>query len=178
MVSRPRVKAFSENLGRHSLIHRRTGRKVHHAMRGQAKRGMMRPRRGLLRVAALLATVTMLIGVVRAGGRYFYCPMMHVVIDAPCCAGDRRSSSDEDRADSVEMRSSDCCEEHVLRKLPSGAVSPAPPVFDAPLVAVISAVAVTYHAPPEVTRSRFDHENRAGPASTARHRAELMVFLN
>lgn len=133
-------------------------------------------RRAAAAVAAALLAVVVLVGVMRAGARYFYCPMMRVVIDAPCCAGDGRN--DEDLTGSVEVRSRDCCEERVLGKLPSGAVTCPPAIVDAPLLAVVPPVTVASRALPVARPSRFEHEGRAGPRASARHRAELMVFLN
>lgn len=141
-----------------------------------ASRILRRVRRAVAPIAAALLAIVVLVGVTRAGARYFYCPMMRAVIDAPCCEGDERS--EEDQTDSVEVRSQDCCEEHVLAKLPSGAASHAPPMLDAPLLAVSPPVTVTSRALAVAVPSRFEHENRAGPSWSARHRAELMVFLN
>lgn len=150
-----------------------------------------RPPRNLLRrIAAAVLAVVVLLAVVRGGARYFYCPMMHAVIDAPCCDGDGpRDPTELDELDelrdplgtlaSSEARSRDCCEERVLAKLPSTGLTTTPEPFDAPqqtsIIAPITALSQRVAA---VRPSRFEHDDRAGPASTARHRAELMVFLS
>jgi hypothetical protein len=135
-----------------------------------------RVRGGVTRVAAAILVVVMLVGVLRAGDRYFYCPTMRAVIDAPCCAGDRHSDDDDTAA--LEVRSRDCCEEHRLGSLPSAAVAPNAAPFDAPVLAVLPPVTALSHPLSTSADPRFAHDNRAGPASNARHRAELMVFLN
>lgn len=146
----------------------------------QQSRMLRRARKAAAPLAAALLAVVMLLGVVRAGARYFYCPMMHAVIDAPCCDGDARSGGDpNDPTDSAEVRSRDCCEAHMLRQLPRAAVSPSPTVSDAPLLAVVPPVTLfAFREVPVASVSRFAHEDRAGPRALARHRAELMVFLN
>lgn len=132
-------------------------------------------RRLWLRIAAGVLAMAMLVGLLRGGARYFYCPMMRAVIDAPCCA-DRHAGADFD--ETLELRSRGCCEEHVVGKLPSGAVAAARVPCDAPLLAVLPPVTALSHPLSTLDTSRFEHQNRAGPASTARHRAALMVFLN
>jgi hypothetical protein len=127
-------------------------------------------------LAAVLALV-MLVGVMRAGARYFYCPTMHMVIDRPCCAGDGDPRRADEDAFVAEVRSRDCCEEHVLGKLPSAAVSSATPLADVPLLAVVAPLFVPVRALPLAAPSRFEHDTRAGPKALARHRAELMAFL-
>jgi len=135
-----------------------------------------RARRVAARVAAGILAVIVLVGVLRGGARYFYCPMMQTIIDAPCCPGD--GHPDDERATAAEARSRDCCEAHTLRTLPSGAVASAPTPCDAPLLAVLPRVTALSHPLSTVADPRFEREDRAGPASTARHRAELMAFLN
>lgn len=132
----------------------------------------------VLRVAAALLAVVMLVGVLRAGASYVYCPSMQTVSDAPCCSGDRRAHHDD--APAMEMRSRDCCERHVVDKLPSsaGATAAASHLLIAPLVAVLPASTLDRRAGSRDACHGCDQEGRAGPKAAARHRAELMVSLN
>jgi hypothetical protein len=147
-------------------------------MRTRERRGAMTYGHGWLRrVAAPLVAVVMLLGVMRAGARYVYCPSMQMVTDAPCCAGDRRAQ--HEAANTMQLRSRDCCEQHVFARLPPATgVSAAPHLFAAPLIAVLPAPAADLESMGPNARPRFDHEGRAGPIALARHRAELMVSLN
>jgi hypothetical protein len=139
-----------------------------------------RVRAWLGRAASALVAVVMLVGVLRAGSRYVYCPSMQRIIDAPCCAGDghRRHGDDEAK---VELRSRDCCEQHVLGKLPAvvgGGAGQAPQAFAAPLLATLPPPAVDTKTTLVAVRARVEGGCRAGPMASARRRAELMVALN
>lgn len=136
-----------------------------------------RVRRVAARVAAGLFAVVVLVGFLRGGARYFYCPMMQAIIEAPCCPGDRHVDHDHE-GEAAEVRSRDCCEAHVVAKLPKAAVVGAPMVLDAPLVGLLPPQIARFQGSAMLGSSHFDHENRAGPPTAARHRAELMVFLN
>lgn len=129
------------------------------------------------RLSAIVLAVCVLVGTVRSGSRYFYCPTMHMVMDAPCCGGDR-PTLDEQEPSALEARSRDCCEEHRLGTLPPGGIATSPDPLNAPLLGVLPAVAVHHRAQSWAPEERFEHQNRAGPKASARHRAELMVFLN
>ena len=138
-----------------------------------------RARAWLARAASVIVAFVMLVGVLRAGSRYVYCPSMQRVIDAPCCAGDRHAAHGEDDV-VIELRSRDCCEQHVLGKLPAvagGAVA-TPQAFAAPLLATLPAPPFATNALLVAVRARVEGDCRAGPIASARHRAELMVALN
>ncbi|HSO39596.1 MAG TPA: hypothetical protein VLT33_44020 [Labilithrix sp.] len=138
-----------------------------------------RTRAWLARVASAIVALVMLVGVVRGGSRYVYCPSMQTVLDAPCCAGDRHAAHGEDEI-VIELRSGDCCEQHVLGKLPAvagGAVA-TPLASAAPLLATLPAPPFATTALLVAVRARVEGDCRAGPVASARHRAELMVALN
>ena len=139
-----------------------------------------RVRRIAARVAAGLFAIVVLVGFLRGGARYVYCPMMQAIIDAPCCSGDRHDGDGDGdhEGEAAAVRSRDCCEEHVVAKLPKAAGAGARTVLDAPLVAVLPPQHPRFQPSAMDRLSHFEHENRAGPPSAARHRAELMVFLN
>ena len=133
----------------------------------------------LARAASVVVAVVMLVGVMRAGSHYVYCPSMQMITDAPCCAGDgHRGHGDGDTT--IELRSRDCCEQHVLGRLPDvvGAAVHAPRAFAAPLLATVPPPTVDTTATLVAVRARLEGECRAGPMASARHRAELMVALN
>ena len=138
-----------------------------------------RLRAWLGRAASVIVAVVMLVGVLRAGSRYVYCPSMQMVTDAPCCAGDghRRHS---DAEPTIELRSRDCCEHHVLGKLPAvvGGATHAPQAFAAPLLATLPPPTLDTTTTLVAVRARLEGDCRAGPIASARHCAELMVSLN
>lgn len=137
---------------------------------------MHRLRHESARVASLVVALVVLVGVLRGGARYVYCPSMQMITDAPCCAGDRHSEHDADAT--RELRARDCCEQHVIGTLPAtGATSHTPSSFVAPLVATLPPPALDAPAGAAAAVVRPDHECRAGPIALARHRAELMVAL-
>ncbi len=127
--------------------------------------------------AALVAFVT-LVAMLRAGSSYVYCPSMQRVMDAPCCSSDHPAEHEGDCAIS-ELRSRDCCEHHVLGRLPSvGSLGAPPHLLAAPVLAVLPAPTLFAIRGAPVASARLDHEGRAGPRVAARHRAQLMVSLN
>jgi hypothetical protein len=140
-------------------------------------------REPLARLAAALVALVVLVGVLRAGASYVYCPIMQQITEASCCAGDRDSDDDATGAPiaevGAEVRSRDCCEHHVLGKLPKTAAASFPtPLLATPLVAVLPAPSVELVAVVSNPTAHFEHEGRAGPRAAARHRAELMVSLS
>ena len=129
-------------------------------------------------LAALVAFVT-LVAVLRAGSSYVYCPSMQRVMVAPCCSGDSLTPHDDDGDSATELRSRDCCEHHVLGSLPSvGSLGAPPHLLASPILAVLPAPTGDCHRRAPLAALRLDHEGRAGPKVSARHRAELMVSLN
>jgi hypothetical protein len=79
----------------------------------------------------------------------------------------------------TELRSRDCCEHHVLGRLPSvGSLGAPPLLMTSPVLAVLPAPTADGHGTAPIAVLRLDHEGRAGPKVSARHRAELMVSLN
>ncbi len=130
---------------------------------------------GARALAALVALVTLL-AMLRAGSSYVYCPSMQRVTDASCCSGEPHA--DDEDACAVQLRSRDCCEHHVLGKLPSvGTTAGAPLLLASPLLAVLPAPTVEARGTAPRASACLHHEGRAGPVAAARHRAELMVSL-
>ena len=48
------------------------------------------------RVIHALAVLVLLTGIAQAGSRYFYCPLMQVVLTASCCDHDERTSDQQE----------------------------------------------------------------------------------
>lgn len=130
------------------------------------------------RAVLVVAALTILLGVVRGGSRFFYCPVMDLAFDAPCCSPPRGAELADTGAPAAEVP--DCCQEKHQRAMPAtsvatashGAIAPAPCVAivnAAHLAAMNGAANVALgHRPPV----------RAGPSppSARERRAELMVF--
>lgn len=148
-------------------------------MRSRNSAGIPARGRALLaRAGAALLAVLVLVGVLRAGASYSYCPTMEMVTDAPCCPGDRHAEHQE-AAGSPQLRARDCCEKHVVGKLPSvDGIGATPHVLPPALVAVTASSAAALDRAGTSTRPRIAHDGRAGPIAMARHRAALMVSLD
>lgn len=143
---------------------------------GRKRRFGARFRGALVRLATTAVALVTLFGFSRAGASYVYCPMMERISDAPCCAADLEEHSE---TAGPEVRSPDCCEHHVLAKLPpSGSIAKPAPSFAAPFLAMLPVPVEVRAGSLPFARGRFEHEGRAGPIARSRHRAELMVFLN
>lgn len=127
----------------------------------------------VIAAAALIATM------VRGGARYFFCPPMQAVMDAPCCGADANHAADgEDADDASSVRAPDCCQERRYGTLPAfaGASAAAPPPMSA-VVAVLPATDLSLSVGFVPVRARVAHPVRAGPPRYAsERRAELMVF--
>jgi hypothetical protein len=127
--------------------------------------------RGLL--TAVIAAVLVL-GVLRAGSRYFYCDAMGTVFANPCCGGAHHEDADSAQ---MEARPDDCCKARSLGSLPFASIPmlPSPPA--APFVAVVQnhAVAPLQVSPPR--RAIGAKPTGPPPISLSTHRTRLMVFL-
>ena len=96
-------------------------------------------RRALGRAFALVAITALIVGLVRANARYFYCPLMDSVASASCC------TETHDRSAEPTIDQSDCCETHRIASVPQGAAVASPPVVpDAPFVAYVTFAALAY----------------------------------
>lgn len=135
------------------------------------RRWMLRSLHALaLRALHVVAVVVLLTGIAQAGSRYFYCPLMNVVLSASCCDHAQRPG------DVPELHRTDCCEPKANELLPAGATATPAEVFVAPLVAILPPIDIAHTVsffPPR--REWRSCRTRGSPASAAR--AELMVFL-
>jgi hypothetical protein len=119
-----------------------------------------------------MAILVLLTGIAQAGSRYFYCPLMQVVLSASCCDHDEKTS------DQQELRQTDCCEAKSIRALPAGALAAPPRSFVAPLVAFLPPLELAHTRALVPLRSdRFSYPAKRRPPSSSASRAELMVFV-
>jgi hypothetical protein len=137
------------------------------------RRWMLRSLRAVaVRALHVMAVVVLLTGIAQAGSRYFYCPLMNVVLSASCC------DHQENTGDEPELHRSDCCERRSNALLPAAAGSARHQALDAPLVAInppILPAGAREEAPPR--RRWVSSRTRSNPPSASAARAELMVFL-
>jgi hypothetical protein len=127
--------------------------------------------RGLL--VAVMAAIVVL-GVLRAGTRYFYCDATGIVFATPCCGGSHHEGADRGQ---VEARTDDCCKGRSLGSLPPAAVQIRPATPPAPFIGMLANVAVARLE--SLVERRAVRANLTGPPllSPSAHRARLMVFL-
>jgi hypothetical protein len=126
-------------------------------------------RREGARLLAVVVGFALVVGILRGGSHYLYCPFMDVVVTEHCCSESRGS------ADTVTTP--DCCETETLGTLPSASgVAPWPELPALPLVAVLS----PYEPPGRESLSaatRAVIEPTGPPMRAAQRAARLMVFL-
>jgi hypothetical protein len=138
-------------------------------------RKLLRAARDLgLRLLTTLVTAVLVLGVLRAGSRYFYCEGTGTVRATSCC--NEAHHGTEDGAQ-IEGRMDDCCKPRSVGYLPVGAIQTLPATPPAPFVAVLqNAASVPLKA--SIRRDAFG-ANFTGPPllSASGHRARLMVFL-
>ena len=65
-----------------------------------------------------LVAVVVLVGVARAGSRYFYCPVMDAVLAQPCCGQHSAAGHDDPATPDSQITKRECCEEATLAGLP------------------------------------------------------------
>jgi hypothetical protein len=123
-------------------------------------------------LAAVVALVTLL-GVLRSGAAYFYCPMMGMSSGTACCEGTHER---REEAPDPAIENTHCCESRRLGTLPSAAGATSVEVGVAPVLAVLPPLPP--RAVPVSDRSAKApvHRVRAGPAPPARQRASLMTW--
>ena len=129
-------------------------------------------RRWALHVVVLAALV---VGLFRSGARYFYCPMMGEIHDAPCC--------DQERSEGAGIGEAECCQARLVGQLPAGAASsllelPLAPRAYTVRLAVAACRSLEERAPvgAEIPR-RPVPRTRTGPPAASVRRARLGVYL-
>ena len=111
-------------------------------------------RRAISRSLALVFVLAMIVGILRAGSTYLYCPFMGAMAVDACCSHATTERSTVDR--------NDCCELHRLPSLPnSESVSTRVAVAPSPLVAIIAPE--IFIAPELAVGTRDDFAVPTGP---------------
>lgn len=128
------------------------------------------------RLGAITVAIALLVGVLRSGKSYFFCPMMTAVFDAPCCGGD--DHGDEEDNGVSEFRAPDCCQAKRIGSMPASALSTVPDVCPAPCVAVLPARDRADAFDVGASTVGYTQPARAGPPTANERRAELMVWLS
>jgi hypothetical protein len=135
-----------------------------------------RVRAALARLVALVAVASLLVGVLRANARYFFCPLMNVVADYACCGGSE-SESDANDGNSLSVEHDDCCEQRRVGVLPVAAVASAPQVPQAPDLALV-ALSIERPAAVLVRLTKAARTTwHTGPTTANFVRRRTMVFL-
>ena len=137
----------------------------------------------LRRVATALGTLilafALLAGMLRSGGRYFYCEAMGLSPSDPCVAANPSHPHSNNPADEVRPQHIDCCEIVTLPSMPEGARAEGPSVPPAAVHIVATPVQALdpAHADASRLRERASAHWRAPPRSSNQIHARLMVFL-
>jgi hypothetical protein len=135
-----------------------------------------RLRRHVRAAFALIAAFSVLVSVVLAGHRYFFCAQMSEASLDSCCAPSHEAASSNDDGPAIDREA--CC-------TTSRFATPAPATFAAvdlalraPLLAVLPVPSPLTHAQP-LAAAPATREARAGPIQPdpREHRLRLMVFL-
>ena len=125
----------------------------------------------LARVLAIVLGLAVIVGVLRGGSHYLYCPFMDEVVSEHCCA--------QSHEDASTFEAPDCCQTKEIGTLPSAREIAPTPELPAPLLLAflppLRDLAVeARHAPPP----RFEIVGTGPPSPPrAKRAARLMVFL-
>lgn len=128
---------------------------------------------------SLLLAIALLCGAFRAGGRYFYCEAMGMMLTDPCAAAAAAAPDAPPPAHELRERDVDCCIVGTLPPMPAGAASREVRVGAAPFVAIVPGRVFAALAQWLVAG---DHREASGPRAALPRppgaaRARLMVFL-
>lgn len=143
--------------------------------RQQRRPRLRRLRAWVAQSGIVVLACVLLLGVLRAGARYYVCPAMSVVLDAPCCADHDEADGEDDGA--AALRAGDCCRAKRLARMPTSAVPAMVQVAAAPCVGVLPPRIDGCDAQVAAATARFSQPARAGPATATERRAALMVWL-
>jgi hypothetical protein len=115
--------------------------------------------------------VVLVLGVLRAGSRYFYCESTGALLTKSCCEVPREASA------GGEVRNEECCKSRFVGSLPVVAIQTLPATPLAPFVAMLQHPAAA--RPIASTWQDAPRANFTGPPllSASDPRARLMVFL-
>lgn len=128
-------------------------------------------RRETTRVVGVVLAIAFVLGIVRGGSRYLYCPFMDAVVTEHCCSDATSGQS--------AIEATDCCQPRTIGTLPiAGATAQPPELSTSSLLAVLPAAHEMSTGVSFTPPSRFGPE-RTGPPPRPRSErtARLMVFL-
>jgi hypothetical protein len=122
-------------------------------------------------VMAFGLLLAFIVGLVRGGSHYLYCPFMDVVVAEHCCADARGALP--------SAQTPDCCELRTIGALPTSARVPtARAIPVAPVVAMLPAVRdLTRSVVARPSSSTSVRQTGPPPLEGTRRAARLMVFL-
>jgi hypothetical protein len=142
-----------------------------------ARRRRIPLRGALAKASCLLVAMAVLLGVVHAGARYFYCEGLGLSATDPCLQTATHPSPCP--SGTFDRQALDCCRVITMPSMPEGARSVVPVVPSAGFMAVLPAVQTAGASQwnGSVLFAREGERGRAPPASSGERRARLMVFL-
>ncbi len=125
----------------------------------------------------LVVALAVLVSTVFGGHRYFYCEHRHAASFDACCAH-APAPQDSNASSGPTLERSPCCTTDVLATAAPGVSARGQPSLQAPLTAVVPALAAC-RAPRVVARTHRGRFARGGPSAPdpREHRLRLMVSL-
>ena len=127
-------------------------------------------RRESVRLLALLVGVALLVGILRGGSHYLYCPFMDAVVTQDCCS---RSGPEPGT-----ITARDCCETETIGTLPSASGTAAGPQLPMlPLVAVLPAFELPGAESASFATRTVLEPTGPPPMRAAQRAARFQVFL-
>jgi hypothetical protein len=123
----------------------------------------------------LLASLALIVGLLRANARYFYCPIMDRVVAESCCAP--AADGADEQAAPPSLRATDCCQAKQVGSLPRTAAPPGHDALEAPLLGLLSPVIWPAPRAPAHRNPRALDARHTGPPRPSEARARAMVYL-
>ncbi len=147
--------------------------------RARKRRVLELLRRIAVRLGALMLSLALITGALRAGSRYFYCDAMGVLLADPCMTAASHDEGPNSPAEELNPQDVDCCKVGSLPPMPHGAGTEHATVFPASLVGLLSASRFVEPSPASLRVSRSLSSGRwpGPPRFPGERRAQLMIFL-
>jgi hypothetical protein len=141
------------------------------------RRHRMLPQATMARVLCVVVALAMLVGVMQARARYFYCESCGLSATDPCAQGAVRRSPCP--LASLDRPPFDCCQVITMPAMPEGARSVEPAVPAPGLLSVLPAcVRAAESSSSQGARTPWRDEHWRGPPKSLRERrTQWMVFL-
>ena len=127
-------------------------------------------RREAARLLAVVVGFALVVGILRGGSHYLYCPFMDVVVTEHCCSGSRGNAG--------AITAPDCCETETVGTLPSASgVTPWPELPALLLIAVLSPFEPAGRENLSSATRAVIEPTGPPPMRAPQRAARLMVFL-